>query len=635
MTDILATFILTYTIFNFFTVRNTLRMKSIYFAFQLVWITSLFPQNNTINEKLLFESGVQAYRSRSYTESKNSLEKLIAQYPEGAYYTAGLLMLSKTYQQMQLIERSIIKANQIIESYPKSAYADDALFQRARGYYLVNRFVSSCKDLILLKKQTSEKKLSLRADSLIALIVKNNLLTEEIRDLLVEETDTGINAVLQSQYLTNLLAQKRYEHANKALEFFLKKETSATRTKIYRDLLKQIEANEEGPVRIGCIISLSGTNSEVGRSIKAGIELAIHRHNRSNMPRIELVLYDDQSDIIQTIQAARELASDDGISAIIGPIESTTMAAAAVIADQHRIPIISPTATQSGLTQIGSFVYQANMNIESRSEAIARYAVDELGFKKFAILSPSDSYGDIAATSFARTVEKLGGKVIVIEKFYENTSDYKGQLVHLRKMGFIERAIPQTSYRLLSKLTSPQIDSIYAQYYPIDSASTESEYNKPMDFIDALFLPVYTDDIKYIAPQLAFYNIKTQLLGSDNWYDLTELRLHQNYVNGVMFVSESYMDPTDPDVKSFNEAFKKINGVLPLREAAYGYDLMNLITSLIESGNYTSEEIQSELKKGITWNGIHNKIVFTKESRVNASVHILRFSDGKIKKLSD
>ena len=610
-------------------------MKSIFVVFQFVWITSIFSQTTAFTERQIFDAGLDAYRKRSYTESRHHFENLVKRYPAGAYYTSGLLMLSKTYARMHYFKKSCVLANELISTYPNSAYADDALFQRAQNYYDMDQYVLTCKDLAQVRMRTQEKLLAIRADSLLGMIARNDLSSEDVDDLLMEATDPTLTAVLQTQYLANLIAQKRYAHTKETLESFLKKETSPSRAKSYRDLLKQIGNSEEGPVRIGCIISLTGANSDVGRSIKAGIEIAIQQHNLANAPRIELVIYDDQSDIIQAIHAAKELVTDDGISAIIGPIESNTMAAASVIADQRRIPILSPTATKSGLSQIGPYVYQANMNIEARSEAIARYAVEELGFKTFAVLSPSDNYGDIAATSFARTVEKLGGKVIVIEKFYENTSDFKGQLVHLRKMGFIERALPQTSYRMISKLTAPQIDSIYAQYYPIDSTASESEYNLPMDFIDGLFLPVYTDDIKYIAPQLAFYNIKTQLLGNDNWYDLTELRLHQSYINGVRFVSESFMDPGDPDVKSFNAAFKKMNGSVPLREAVYGYDLMNLLASVIESGSYTSEEIQAELKKGITWNGIHNKIIFTKDSRVNSSVHILQFSDGKIKKLSD
>jgi ABC-type branched-subunit amino acid transport system substrate-binding protein len=544
-------------------------------------------------------------------------------------------MLSKSYAQLHYPKKSNYYADQLLIKYKGSAYADDALWTKARNLYALEDYVGSIQALSKIKRTALKNSYSTRADSMIGLIAQNNLSIREIVSLLESENDPEIRPALQSQYLEKIISLQRYELARAYLKTALKKESSASRIGELRNLLKQIDNKAEGPVRIGLIVSLTGFNSDVGKAIKNGVELAVERHNLSKIPRIELAIHDDQSDIVQAIFAAKELSEDDGISAIIGPIESNTMAAVSVIADRYRIPIISPTATGSGLTQIGEWVYQANVNIESRSEAIARYAVNELGYKKFAILSPSDNYGDIAATAFAKTVEKLGGKIVVFEKFYENTSDYKGQLVHMRKMGFIEKVLPQTSYRYLSKLTQLQIDSIYAQYYPIDSASVESEYNMAMDFIDALFLPVYTDDIKYIAPQLAFYNIKTQLLGGDNWYDLTELKLHQIYINGVLFVSESYMDPENSEIRAFNEAFKATYKSLPSREAAYGYDLMNMLASIIESGYYTSEEIQGELRKGITWNGLHNKIVFTKDSRVNSSVHILQFLNGQTKKQTE
>ena len=597
-------------------------------------LSDAFPQVPSFKEKELFESGVASYRSKAYAESKKQFETLIAAYPVGTLYSAGLLMLSKTYEKMQYFRKSISIADRLIDAYSGSAYTDDALFTRAQSYYETNNYASSIHDLALLKKLSNEKRLIARSDSLIRMIFQKNLASYQIQSMMNQEKDTELQAMLKSHYINRLLVQKRYERAREFIEIVIK-DPSSPQNGTFRDILKKINNQEEGPVRIGFITSLTGADAEIGKSIKAGVELAVQQHNLSNNPHIELATYDDQSDIIQAIQAAKELTDDDGISAIIGPLESSAMAAASVIADQHQIPIISPTATKSGLTQIGNYVFQANVNIESRSEALARYAVERLGLRTFAILSPSDLYGDIAATAFAKSVEKMGGRMIVLEKFYDNTTDFKGQLVHLRKMGFIDRALRQTSFRFLSKLSPQQTDSIYAQYYPIDSVSTESEYNMPMESIDALFLPIYSDDIKYIAPQLAFYNIKTQLLGGDNWYDLTELRLHQNYINNVVFVSESFMDQANPDVQSFYEMFKKANGILPSREAVYGFDLMNMLSNIVQNGYYTSDEIQGELRKGLVWNGIHNKIVFTKDSRVNSSVQILQFSNGQIKKKSE
>ncbi|MBL7996848.1 penicillin-binding protein activator [bacterium] len=609
-------------------------MKFIRFLLLLSCTSIAYSQAKPLNEKELFESGLAAYRSKLYPTSIKTFESMIANFPEGDHYTAGLLMLSKSYEKMRYFKKSITVADELITVYPGSKYIDDALYTRAQSYYGNDDYTSAIKDLTLLRTTSKEKHLQSRSDSLIRRIIQNNLSSIRIRKMMETGNDPELLSVLNSQYVTNLMSQKRYAFLQKFIDSSLQKKNQLSTNKAFRDILKQINNKTDGPVRFGFITSLTGSNSETGRSIKSGVELAVSEHNRSYTPSIELVIYDDQSDIIQAIHAAKELSADDGISAIIGPVESSAMAAAAVVADQHHIPIISPTATKSGLTQIGPYVYQANVNIESRSEAIARYAVEALGLRTFAILSPSDLYGDIASTAFAQSVEKIGGRMIVIEKFYDNTTDFKGQLVHLRKMGFIDRALRQTSFRFLSKLTTQQVDSIYAKHYPIDSTSNDGEYNVPMEFIDALFLPVYTDDIKYIAPQLAFYNIKTQLLGGDNWYDQTELRLHQNYINGVMFVSESFMDPANPEVKHFNETFMKTNGILPSREASYGFDLMNMLSSFVQAGYYTSEEIQVELNKGLAWNGIHNKIIFTNDSRVNSSVHILQFSNGQIKKKS-
>lgn len=596
---------------------------------------SAFSQQQTMSEKELFESGLNAYRSKSFHESRNKFETMTKTFPDGELYTAGVLMLAKTYEKIHYYKKAIAAADQLIASYPESSYADDALFVRARSLYELNDYGSAIRDLSQIKKHTTGKPLYARADSLIRRLVQNKLSSVQIATMLSLDNDPELQAVLQYQYVSNMISLKRYERTKGFIETLSKKNLSSSQFKTYRDILKQIANKEEGPVRIGFITSLTGSNSEIGKSVKAGVELAVQTHNKTYKPLIELSIFDDQSDIIQAILAARELTADDGIAAIIGPLESNTMAAAAVIADQRHIPIISPTATQSGLIQIGAYVYQANVNIESRSEAIARYAIEVLGYKTFAILSPSDPYGDIASTAFAKSVEKLGGRMIVFEKFYDNTTDFKGQLIHLRKMGFIDRALRNSSFRFLSALTPFQIDSIYARYYPLDSAAVNGEYNLPMESIDALFLPVYTDDIKYIAPQLAFYNIKTNLLGGDNWYDLTELRLHQNYIHDLFFVSESFMDPQKAEVKAFQEAFKKMNGKEPAREAAYGFDLMNMLASLVQSGNYSADEFQAELQKGLTWNGVHNKIVLSKDFRVNSSVHILQFSKGQIKKLTE
>ncbi|MBX7150881.1 ABC transporter substrate-binding protein [bacterium] len=588
-----------------------------------LFTVSLLAQNDP-NEKKLFNQALQAYQAHRYDESLHSLQNLLEQYPSGSYTSASLLLLSKTYSQTGLMQRSAQTASLLLEKFPKSDYRDDALLQLAQADYESRQYESAIKKLTEIKN-SKNKQASEEAALILDQMIQYSLSSQEIAPLVSTNND------LQLFYARKLISIERYRKASSILEEFIKLNPKHDDIKIAKALLKEADEKNDGPVVIGLIVSLSGPYAEIGKSVKNGVELAIAKYNESNKIKIELITYDDRSDIVQCIKAAQALTDNPSISLIIGPAESTMMAAAAVVANFRHMPMISPTATQSDLTDIGAYIYQANVDVETRSRAIARYAVQKMGLKKFAILAPSDAYGETATTSFSAAVESFGGHVVVSQKFYDNTQDYRAQITTIRKLGLIDQVNGAISKGVWS---IQQIDSIYNRYFPVDPDNPE-DFKTPLTNIDAVFLPIYSDDIKYIAPQLAFYNIKTQLLGGDNWYDLTELKLQQNYVNGAIFISEYFVNNGETRTKNFLQAYRQKFGYDAGREGVYGYDLMELISEIIKKGNYLSEDIQAELEKGIEWNGIHNTIRFSKDSRANTSVHLLQFQSGAVSKLKE
>jgi branched-chain amino acid transport system substrate-binding protein len=597
-------------------------------------LCSVLAQTSTRSaEKQQFDQGVTAYRIKNYSQARTVFESLLNDYPQGELTTAALLMLSKSYCRAEYPKKAVACADALMQNFPSSRYADEARLSRAEAEYILGAYRNCVEDLLQLVDQGHDRAVAHIADSLLNGVSRASLSPQELAPIISDLPESESKLRLTVLYFEKLIEDKRYHLAAKAITSFVNSRTSNAQTQNARDLLKRIRGKEEGAVKVGLIVPLNGPNSEIGKAVQSGVELAISLFNRSSKPKIELVTYDNQSEIISSIAAAQALSDDDQISVILGPMESDNMAAASVVANARRIPIISPTATKSGLTSIGPYVYQANVDIETRSEALARYAVKNLGLKRFAILSPSDMYGEIASNTFSKTVENLGGEMIAFEKFYENTQDFKSQITRIRKLGMINLAT-QMKLAQSSKLSAPEIDSVYSVYFPPDSTG-QDEYSTPMNHIDALFLPLYAEDIKYIAPQLAFYNIKTQLLGGDNWYDLTELKVQQNYVKDIIFVSESYVDTNRQSTKTFFDQFRKLYGKAPAREAIYGFDVMEMIANIVKSGFYSSEEIQAELAKGLEWNGIHSKIIFSGTSRVNHAVQLLKFTNGGIVKLSE
>lgn len=577
------------------------------------------------NKQEPIKSVIEAYSNREWDRCLSLLGPEI----QGSHPSAeSLLLLSKVYQSVGWYKKSVLTADRLVAN--NSSYLAEARWVKAQSLYLGSEYRQTLIELAKLAAQNGY--LADRADTLLETIASFSLRMGELQDVLARIPPSPQLDRLRKIYLARTVESGRAAYAQDLLRTWTK---DSPKSGALKGLGKWIESHGEGSVKIGLIVSLSGQNASIGKKIMEGVEFAVNEHNRKSDQKIEIVILDDHSDILQAIRATQSLVSDDAISLIIGPIESDHVAAAALVANESRIPLISPTATKSGLTTLGPYIFQANVNIEARCRALASYAMKQLGLRVFAILSPVDLYGDVASQAFINTVHQQGGRVIAFERYYDNTTDFKGQLTHLRKLGFISKVLKDWTYDASDRYRETQLDSVYAAYFPIDSLSADRELDRPMDGIDALFIPAYTEDIKYIGPQLAFYNIKSKLLGGQNWYDLTELRLHQNYINGVIFSSDFHIVATQPSQSDFVERFKKSYKEPPSREVYYGYDLMMMIASLIDEGYASSEELETALRRGIDFEGLHNRITFEAGSQANSSIQVLQFLNGRINKLAD
>lgn len=572
------------------------------------------------SEGVMFRDAVGAFLAGRYVEARTHLEGLLASYPSGSLRTAASITLAKTHYRAGHFRQARKTASGIVASAASRQYVAEASLVEALSHMELGQVGTAW---ALLDKRHSPNQ-SARSDSVMMDIVRSShvgAVPEWVRSV----SDAEWRDQLELQMAGRLAGLGRLHAARRRLESLARSKNKAVGRKA-TETLKAMRSRAEGHVRVGVITSLSGANSETGDAIRQGLRLAVSRHNASKEPKIELVIYDDQSDILSAIEAARDMIALEDVSVIIGPIESDLMAAVSVVCEPARLPVVSCTAARPGLTDLGTNLYLANPDLHTRSSALADHAVRTLKGRKFAILAPSDYYGEAAVRGFSETVTRWGGRIVAVERYYENTQDFRAQMIALRRAGFVDSVLDGR----VASLNRKQIDSVYAISFPA-GVDQKEEFAIPMDEYDGLFLPVYSEDIKYVAPQIAFYNLKTQLLGGDQWFDLTELKLQQNYVNGVVFVSESFVDPLDKPTQAFLTDFKIQFGEEAKPEAIYGYDLMQLLLDRMTAQKaFTGDEILLELSKGVDWKGIHNRILWPKSVQSNQSVHILKFLDGHI-----
>lgn len=198
--------------------------------------------------------------------------------------------------------------------------------------------------------------------------------------------------------------------------------------------LKSFVAKSSEDVRINCpdlkiglIAPLSGEYSEYGNKVSKGVELAIAKFNSKYNTNIALI----KSDTDEDVKFIEEIANDKKAVATIGPILGSSIYGISKLANERKVPVITPTALYLEKIQPNAYFFKNVVSPDDEGKTIAKYAILECKKKKFAVLHSNDLYSKYCADSFIETVKKLGGEILKVEKFEEGTYDFKEQMLSL------------------------------------------------------------------------------------------------------------------------------------------------------------------------------------------------------------
>src|SRR5262245_50000006 len=101
-------------------------------------------------------------------------------------------------------------------------------------------------------------------------------------------------------------------------------------------------------ILIGEYGSLTGSTATIGISTQNGIDMAMDKANTSGGvlgKKIRVVVEDDRGKPEEAQTVVTRLITKYGVSAILGEATSTRSLAAAPIAQENRIPMLTPSAT--------------------------------------------------------------------------------------------------------------------------------------------------------------------------------------------------------------------------------------------------------------------------------------------------
>ncbi len=315
-----------------------------------------------------------------------------------------------------------------------------------------------------------------------------------------------------------------------------------------------LSAAEPAPIKVGEFASLTGKEAAFGQSSHKGTMLAVEEINAAGGVlgrRIQLITEDNQSKAGESATIAKKLISRDKVVALIGEVASTRSLEAAPIAQQARIPMISPSSTNPKVTEIGNYVFRVCFIDPFQGVVMAKFARNTLKLKRVAVLtSVSSAYSVGLAKYFKERFAQDGGVIALEQKFSEGDKDFKAQLTAIKAAN-----------------------------------------------VDGIFLPGYYTEAALVCKQARDLGLSIPLFGGDGWEAPQLLSIGGAAVEGTYYSTHYSPENKSPAVTGFVERFKKRwNNEVPDAMAALGYDAaMVLADAIRRAGTTESAKLRDAL----------------------------------------
>jgi len=356
------------------------------------------------------------------------------------------------------------------------------------------------------------------------------------------------------------------------------------------------DATTSADIPIGHFASLTGDTATFGVSANEGILLAQDEINAKGGvlgKKVRVITQDDRSQPDEAKTVVNKLITQDHVVALLGEIASSRSIAAAPVAQDAQVPMLSPGSTNPKVTQIGDYIFRACFIDPFQAKVMAEFAMDNLKLKRFAILYPANSdYGVGFKDYFKQAVTKAGGEIVAELGYTEKSDvDFRGQLTKI-------------------KAANP----------------------------DAIFVSGYYTEAGLIAEQARELGITVPLLGGDGWDSDQTLKIGKDAVNGCYFTNHYSPDQDSPQVKAFvaayEQRYKNQDGTpkVPDAMAILGYDAMRLLCDAVQrAGSTDGPKIRDALAATKDFPGAAGAITIDKDRNAQKPIVVIKIEDGKFK----
>lgn len=306
---------------------------------------------------------------------------------------------------------------------------------------------------------------------------------------------------------------------------------------------------EAKDIKIGANMELTGGVANYGKQTVNGIQLAFKQANASGGvlgKQLTLVLADNKSEPAEATNAITKLITQDKVVAVLGPVASSNVLATVQVAQDNKIPVLTPTGTNEKITvdngKVRPYAFRSCFIDAFQGTVMANFASNSIKAKNAVVyIDNSSDYSKGLAQSFEATFAKNGGTIIAKEAFLQKDQDFKATLTKIKAL-------------------NP----------------------------DVIFVPAYYEEVGKIVKQARELGITVPMIGTDGWDDPKVVEIAgAAALNNTYFSNHYSAQDKDPNVVKFIEAYKAEYNQEPNALAVLGYEGGLLMIDAIKRANST------------------------------------------------
>jgi branched-chain amino acid transport system substrate-binding protein len=172
-------------------------------------------------------------------------------------------------------------------------------------------------------------------------------------------------------------------------------------------------------VSIGAIISVTGPGANAGEVQKNSatmIQEMINNRGGIFQTKIELIVYDDETDVNTCILAAEKMLAKENIIAVIGPTTSGNTLAISDMFEKANIPLLSLAPSDKIVSPGKKWIFKSS---PSHNQAVTRLLnyLKSKGIRRIAVISGADGTGRTGRAALLDILPQLGIKLVADEVF--------------------------------------------------------------------------------------------------------------------------------------------------------------------------------------------------------------------------